>query len=328
MVDYPDGTIPISTITADNLIIDKLTVGAITERRETLSNNGSTPLWIANNKTNYRGKFFPRGCRGFIKRVEVYCRNTSASLEGLTIYIGHRMGMGYVYGVILGISVPAGAAAAWRGIDFNVPFNYDSLFIMVSAYIANALEIGYDADEKPDAYDSTDTYSWVSTDKRYWIRIIFEGLTVGDVPVSGTINAINLPSVVGDLKESTVSNKDGGTSINIIDINGSSGKLLGLILHIKQSAGTVTAADMELTWNIDGSTYTDIISEYILPFAGVTNVHAPLNFFKIDDTNHDYAFSINVPIPFQQKLVLTVKNKAAAGNKIDIARWYIYETLK
>jgi len=321
LVDVTD----IKTFGETNIFIDKLTQGAYIERRSTISNNGETPSWLFIKETTYRGKFFPRGCRGFIKRVEVYCRNLTEDDGLVYIVVGRRMGKGIL--TSSNIAVVAGSEAGWRGVDFNVPFMYDSLFIAVLAFLSDIVEVAYDAEASPDEFDSDDFYDWTSQDRRLWIRVFYEGQTVGDLPVSGIVGVVVLPNTVGDLKEVSWTNRDGGVTTTVLNIIRTSGKLTGLILHIKQVLGTVEASDVSLTWDVDGKTYTDTLDYYLKPFASVENVHAPLNFFKIDDVNHEYAFSLNVPIPFDKKVSLTVKNTAAAGNKIDIDRWYIYEKL-
>ena len=186
------GAVTIGTIAADNIIIDKLTVGAYTERRSTLSNHGETFAWYDETGNDRWGKFFPRGCRGFIHTIDVWCKDSGDAGGTITVYISPHPSMGYV--ATATVTVPAEGAEDWRSATFNRMWNYDSLFIFVvcsSAYI----KFGYDSGEPYDRFLSGDAgASWEAKSHRGWFRVVMEGETCGDVPVSGVVNTIEIPS--------------------------------------------------------------------------------------------------------------------------------------
>jgi hypothetical protein len=320
-------TINVQTSGGANIVIDKLTQGAYIERRGTLENNGTTVYWLSANYTYYRGKFFPRGCRGIIKSIEVYTQNQSASSDALSVFLSPAPGFGFIYSKPNIISVPAGAGGAWRSGTINFPWNYDSLFVAVRASSDATILIGYDTDANYDSYNSTDSYSWTDADRRLWIRVVMTGMTVGDLPVSGTLNSIVVPNTIGDLKEYSSVGVNGGSSVDIISVSRGAGSVTALVIHIKQSAGTVPPGNVQFTWAIDDKSFSDTLDYYLKPFAGVANTATAINMPKIDTVNNDYVFAINVPIPFKTRFKLTISNTAASGNKIDIDRMYILESL-
>jgi len=186
--------INIKTATGVNIVIDQLTQTAYTERRSTLSNNGITPSWTFAIGDNRHGKFFPRGCRGFIDTIDVYCKDAGTAGGTITVYISPHPSMGYLASAT--ITVPAAAAPAWRSADFNIMWNYDSLFIFALSS-ASEMQFGYDEGTPFDNYWSTDAAAtWISQDLRVWFRAVYKGQTVGDLPISGTINTIQIPTLV------------------------------------------------------------------------------------------------------------------------------------
>jgi hypothetical protein len=185
-------TVNIQTSGGANIVIDKLTQGAYTERRSDIYNHGATATMVAYNYTYKRGKFFPRGCRGFLQRVWVYCDNTDTVAHTLTVKFSPAPGMGAVYTV--SASVAAGSSAAWRYIDVKKFWNYDSMFIWASFDNDTYGRVGYDTGTPYDYYYSIDEATWTPDSYRFWFYVTISGETVGDLPVSGTINAVNLPS--------------------------------------------------------------------------------------------------------------------------------------
>lgn len=162
------------------------------ERRTLIENNGVVTLWINKAFDNRIGKFFPRGCRGWIDDVEVYCYDTGAAGGTITVYISPFIGCGVVQQANL--VIPPGGAAAWRAAAFNLVWNYDALFIWAVCSTV-ALRIGYDTGTPYDSYDSANQgLDWVHQDRRMWARVIMKGETAGDVPVSGTLNTIPIPT--------------------------------------------------------------------------------------------------------------------------------------
>jgi hypothetical protein len=185
-------TVNIQTSGGANIIIDKLTQSAYTERQSTLANNGATATMTLSNLTIKRGKFFPRGCRGFIKSIDVYCNNADTASHTFTIKISPMPGMGPV--ATFTLSVEGDSGDAWRSVTVGRFWNYDSLFIWVMSDSNSYGGLGYDTGEPYDYYASADEVSWAFGSFRYWFRVNMAGETVGDLPVSGTVNTIEVPA--------------------------------------------------------------------------------------------------------------------------------------
>jgi len=186
--DQPDFTLPtLGPISKESRL----------EWRSTLNNNGTTPI-ITAMFTVYRGKFFPRGCRGFIDTIEVYCDNPDVADRDVIIRVSIEPGMGEVFTVNL--TVPLGAAPAWRTVNVQRFWNYDSLFVWATAEIAVlTTRIGYDTGKPYDAHYSADMITWTPQNRRYWIIINFACETSGDVPVSGTVNTVQIPAIASQV---------------------------------------------------------------------------------------------------------------------------------
>jgi hypothetical protein len=214
------GAVTITTLGGTNIIIDKLTQGAYTERQSTFSNddNPTAPAAPTNIETQtYRGKFFPRGMRGYIETISLYCKRTGAGT--ITLAAAPYPGMGPV---LSGITVTPGAGWAFvDAVTIRSMWNYDSLFIWVTAIGADC-SYGYSgAGTSPDLHYSTDSgVSWLSPSNRFDLRVTMKGQTIGDLPVSGTINTIEIPAISDTLLDVQDADVDTGAEKTIITYSG------------------------------------------------------------------------------------------------------------
>lgn len=194
--------INIQTSGGTNIIVDQLTQSAYTERRSIISNNGVVPAWDWSlNTSSFVGKSFPRGCRGWIDTIDVYCKDNGVGGGTITVYIAPNIGMGAITSVV--IAVPAGGAAAWRSASFGRMWNSDSIFIWI---VGSTTDMYYAFDAaNPDSFYSTDDgLTWADWINRYWIRIDLKSETIGDVPVSGTINNIEIPNSISTKQQTAL----------------------------------------------------------------------------------------------------------------------------
>jgi len=192
----------IKTSGGTNIVIDKLTQTAYTERRPIVSNHGVTPSWSSKTGTNMDGKFFPRGMRGFVNVVRVYCRDSAAAGGTFTVYLAPFPGAGYLYTGT--IAVPAGGSAGWREWAVYKMWEYDSMFIWIVSSVAD-IQYGYDEGTPYDHYSTTDAgASWVQGNYRLFIELYMVGQTIGDLPVSGTLNVVHLPHSAAMRAEASV----------------------------------------------------------------------------------------------------------------------------
>jgi hypothetical protein len=225
-------TVNIQTSGGANIVIDKLSQDAYTEDRRTLSNNGATPTMSTTNSLYKRGKFFPRGCRGFINTVEIYCDNADSVSHTFTVKLSPMPGMGPV--ATFTLSVAAGSSAAWRSITVGRFWNYDSLFIWVSCDSDSYGRLGYDTGTPYDYYYSTDEVNWIPASNRWWFRVNLTGETVGDLPVSGIVNTVNIPNTSTVLSSSGVT-VPSGTETSLLKVYGS-----GTLIEARASMNIAT----------------------------------------------------------------------------------------
>ena len=166
---------------------------SILERRSLIWNDndiedGTVPALFVS-PVNYTGKFFTRGCRGMLEQIQLYC--IGDGVDEITIRYSPHPCLGPVGEITI---VPA-AAWAWQDFDIEEMWNYDSLFIWVHEAEA-AVFLGYDLEEPYDAHQSGDDgATWGDLNIRQFIRAVYTGETPGDVPVSGIINNIPIPSI-------------------------------------------------------------------------------------------------------------------------------------
>lgn len=145
-----------------------------------------------------KGKFFTRGMRGMIEQIQVYTQGAPPGT--VTLRFSPHPSLGYFHEVV----VPYLAAWAWYQADFEEMWDYDSLFIWVHEFTGGN-ELAYDTEEPYDGHDSPDLgATWEDLDVRPFIRVVYSGQTPGDVPVSGIINNIAIPSSSSVTKERDV----------------------------------------------------------------------------------------------------------------------------
>jgi len=320
--DYPDFTFTthVRTLAADNIIIDKLTVGAYTARVATLENNGATARWFAPIGNVRRSKLFPRGARGFIRNIDIYCRDKGTA--GGKVYVELWV-VPYIGPIYAGeITVPAGGAPDWRTWSVEKFWNYDSLLIVCYSSSLD-IQLGYD-DGGPDCFHSTDaglTWTGHGSD-RFWFRADIQGMTAGDVPVSGTLNTIEIPGVT-TVPGIVSQEMDGGTSQDIINVSGS-GIVEWLAFRLEKTAGSVGDAQLAITFVIDGAPTTWGLSglNKVLGLTTKQTIGVTVNVY--DEVNEIYAFAFNVPFRFHRSCRIYITNGAAAGNKTRLLGYALY----
>ena len=303
--------INIKTSGGANIVIDKLTQSAYVEDRRTLANNGAAAVMTAGNYTTRRGKYFPRGARGFVSYVEVYCDNVDTVEHTFTVYFCVQPGMAPVFSVPL--SVPAGAAAGWRSVSVGRFWNYDSLFIYVRVDNNVYGRIGFDSGTPPDYYSSSDEVTWVPAPFRFWFRVNLTGLTVGDVPVSGTLNVVEIPTESSSVASGNVE-VGANASATVLSVDGP-GEVQSLILYSEHPSYVrwyvrcdgVTQRFMPL------STDYSFVHDYWQAYYGDVGVGLVVMITKHDTANNRYCAQIVARLPFKRKLEVIAYNADAVG---------------
>ncbi len=111
--------------------------------------------------------------------------------------------MGATYTATLTVAAPG--AAAWREVQFFAPWAYDSMIVWMVSSSAN-VQAAYDSDTPWDAYYTVDSgVTWGASSLRPWIRLEMQAQTVGDLPVSGTVNNVPIPAVGTEAEVTAIS---------------------------------------------------------------------------------------------------------------------------
>jgi hypothetical protein len=194
-VTVTSGNINVATAGGTNIIIDKLVQGAIVEKNRNLephSNNGTTPNYFETVAPGtYTGKLFPRGCRGFIEAISYRVQKTTAG--NVTITFGFSPYVGGPELFTISETLPGNTAAGWRTIFVEKPWNYDGLFMYMkdNLYYARDLE---DSTKADNFYTTDSGVTWITNDQRLWFNAYIYAQTVGDIPISGIVNNIQIPN--------------------------------------------------------------------------------------------------------------------------------------
>jgi len=288
--------INIKTETGANIIIDKLTATAYKEERRIIANNGPAAVMRAPGTSYRRGKYFPRGCRGFINKVEVYCDNQDTADHKLYVYVSPQPGMAPIISAEL--TVAAEASPAWRAVTIRQYWNYDSLFVWVLGETSSYPRVGYDTGEPYDYYISSDGITWMPGDNRWWIRLDMAGQTVGDLPVTGTINTVEVPGASSRVEQG-ITTVPANQEVTLIEIEGS-GKMLSCFFHSQD-------ADIQYRVYCDGQLAEGITGGNLWAY-GFTASTPGLSLLQYDDTNLLTRIFDTRPFEFKYKLKITAKN--------------------
>lgn len=312
--------IDVKTSGGANIVIDKLTQAAYTEDRRTLANNGAAATMLTLNYMYRRGKYFPRGARGFINSIEIYCDNADTVAHTFTIYFCVQPGMAPVFSTTL--TVAAGAAAAWRAAAVGKFWNYDSMFIYVRSDSNSYGGLGYDNEVPYDYYCSYDEVTWYVGNARFWFRVVLTGLTVGDLPVSGTVNVVEIPSTVGVRQAAQLIVSPGSEVYDAVQYG--NGKLLICIFHVQGANSNVF---LRPRIRIDGAQVMPF--DYALDkWNGflVSSDSLGICIGKWDTTNNLYALIVTVPYPFKRTLEVGYYNESTATTFYPYVG-YVYEKI-
>jgi hypothetical protein len=117
------------------------------------------------------------------------------------------------------ISLAASSSSDWRSITINRFWNYDSMFIYVLGDSSSYPRVVYDTGSPADYYYSSDEVIWYFTAYRFWFRAVLSGETVGDLPVSGTVNTVDVPTVSSQLKSGNIS-ISAGVETTVVSVKG------------------------------------------------------------------------------------------------------------
>jgi len=299
----------IKTSGGTNIVIDKLTQGAFTGRSVDLRNdNGvTTPTAPPNSVTNttYKGKHFPRGCRGSVDWISIYCKRTGSGT--LTLSVAPYPGAGAVWT----IAITPGSSWDWKSGTVNKMWNYDSMFIWVSA-CSSDVSYGRDSTVPTDAFTSADSgVTWAAEAYRYFIWVGSRGQTVGDLPVSGTLNTIEIPSISAERMYASQTVTGGAGEVTMKEVLGAGASVF---LLISVSAAT-NSHNAQLKVYCDGVCVW-FFTPYGLNGDGFTASTMPIALLKYAE-NGDCIVFLTLPFKFRRSLKLTIAVSTSTGCWID-----------
>jgi hypothetical protein len=203
--------------------------------------------------------------------------------------------------------VAGGSSAAWRTVTVNRFWNYDSLFIWVSCDSDTYGGLGFDSGTPYDFYNSTDEVSWTFSNYRFWFRVNFSGETVGDLPVSGTVNTIEVPNLASGKESGLISVPAGGTYY--IEVKGA-GSLLIAYFRYYTSASTTVLRPSILCDDVEALPMDGAIANWRDYLVGLAR--SDIYIGQWDDTNQRYALVVALPLKFRRSLKVGFKNGSAS----------------
>jgi len=308
----------IKTSSGVNIVIDRLTATAYIEDRRTISNNGATPSMTAPGTIARLGKFFPRGCRGFLYSIEVYCDNPDTVDRRLYVYVSPQPGMQAIYSGE--VYVVAGASGAWRSATIRKFWNYDSMFIWVLGETSSYPRIGYDSGSPYDAYQSPDGVAWEPKSYRYWIRVVMTGQTVGDLPVCGTVNAVILPNLTSGRSVAQASIPPAGTYYETIL---GCGSLLIAFFRVTTTTARDSLCPSILCDDKEALPIKQNFSNWKNWLLGnsLSNIYISV----WDTTNNIYTLVVALPLKFRRSLKIGYYNASSSTLAGDV--YFTYEMI-
>jgi hypothetical protein len=293
-------TINIKTSEGANIVVDKLTQSAYTERRSTLVNDGwttpgQTPPYYKTGEAYY-GKFFPRGCRGMIEGDFIYAKGNGT--DTITLAYAPQPGMAPIFTS----TITPGTSWGWCGNALDYFWNYDSCFIYVLA-CGPSVSFAYDVSEPYDGRGSPNGgQTWMRWDARLWVRLALTMETVGDLPVSGIVNTIEIPSVSSQVQSSVVI-VPSGTETSLLTVY-RSGKLLEARIKLNVTTAPSATVRYEMLIYCDGDLAYRTDNSLIAQSETATSGRSAIGEFV--QTSTSTCMTVRVPLEFRRYIELRV----------------------
>jgi len=221
------------------------------------------------------------------------------------------------------VTITPGAAWDWGSNAVNRFWNYDSMFIWVKTISAD-VSYGYQAAEPYDYVEDIDADDvWAAQNYRMFFRAVMSIESVGDVPVSGTLNTIEIPNMSLGRSDQWLENIPAGTAVYDTEQLGS-GELLMAIFYAN------SLADMD---NLRPRIVCD--GNQTLPFDAAFDVWYDLfigentpgiTLGKWDATNQYYTIVVTLPLQFKRSLKIGFYNQDGAAVR-DGEVGYVYKKI-
>ena len=249
--------------------------------------------------------------RGFVYRVKVWVKNTdTANDQNLTVYISIAPGLPPIR--TLNITVPAGhddwiSIVEPDAVIRSFWWNYESLFIWFD--VNSNLQLGVGEKVRGFAkyadgwYHSSNVCSSIS----------IYGKTSGSIPVSGTVNTIQIPnkSSSSSSEETTV---PAGTRVTLMNVEGT-GVVTWIFLWSNLNG-------MQFEIEVDGEKLTWLGYDHLSPadleyfYGAAPHEGIGVNLVRYDDTNLMYTIVITVPIEFKRSFKIYAYNPHTSDHSV------------
>jgi len=292
----------IKTADGINIIIDKLTQAAYHSRAETFYPGGQTGDPTLFRDADNFGIYYRRGCRGHLDRLEIYLKNTTTVDKTVNFALKENPDGGIILDNIAVTQSPG--VTGWVQVDVRRFWPYDSLFIYNKDPYSPDLQVGYWDTGEPDGFWMYATERWAYNWQRMAYRIWITALSVGDLPVSGTVSSVLLPSSsLGSRSESVVVGPK--ATATLIDFYGQGRNHLILLWSRIEK--------------MEFSIFIDENEVYLVPFGPISpyNLYiyfsAPgqgigLQVTKYDTAGNNFAIMITTPLEFKYRLKINAYN--------------------
>jgi len=289
-------TVNIQTSAGANIVIDKLTVGAFTDTRRVLENQGTECRYHCGLYYEHVGKFFPRGCRGFLDTIQIWFENPNIDDREAYVHVTPYVGGGDIWSGTL--VVGAKTALAPHPVHPKIFWSFDSMFIWVETP-TDGLCLAYDKGEPYDCYEyALEAPPWRPSPLRPWIKVWMNGQTVGDIPVSGTLTTVEVPGLTTTRQEVYLNVPPNSELYDTVQRG--MGEVLIVIFSVTSD---VVLSRLRPRIRIDG--------QQVLPFnASMGNWYAQLvsentpgiTIGRWDTTTHHYTLVVTLPLSFKETL--------------------------
>lgn len=308
--DHPDWWRPVGGANSQESVL---------ERRSRLWNDGNPTPGDAppgfDTGTEWYGKLFPRGARGLISELSIYARAAAAGSIILDVAPTPCTGP------LLRFVLAPGVNWAWVTVAPRFWWNYDSLFVWIYSCDAD-VEWAWDEVQPFDMHHSPDLgYHWIPYDYRPFIRLEYAGETPGDVPISGTVNTVEIPNFAPITSTVTALNVPPG---NALYLESYTYGFMGLAMWYVDNDDSRN--DLCPSIRIDGHRH-DLGNVSMLNFYQLYTQLSSEGFQwgQWDAANHRYALWLKHRLPFRNMIGIGYYNAGAVPRTGYV--WFSFEQL-
>jgi len=250
------------------------------------------------------GLYIPRGCRGYIYRVSPIVKNTSSADRNITIKLSIAPGSPPLVQTTITVSA---SQTSYAIVNYTprIVWNYDSIYISVKADGDGVYLEGLSSKWGCGGFKNTTPQTILPN-----FELIFLAKPVGDIPVSGTVNTIQIPNTV----------TSGGLTAYYIDPGDSKtlkwekvGRVQFMLMRFEGVVATnifvAIYCDDELVWAGHLSELYEVLGSTIC-------CGGKMRFQEYDDTNKNYTFILEDVFGFKRKFELRVENNDSADRLV------------